>query len=275
MPEYSYQALDKHGRQIKGTIGATSEEAVVKELRAMGYFPIEVSGTRMVEQERTISRSPRASETSHRLMKPEPAWITALSALLGKGRESSAVQQCLGVELEGSSLKLAEMNIEETGLRIGRILEARAPIEGRKIQGRALVTAMRSLIKQHKITSKKSVCCVPAESVFIQRLRLPIVSEPRLSRIILYEANQRIPCPPKNIIVYEILNTDGEKEFDILVVGLKEEIYSQYIRIVRRIGLRPVGISFCSLTESSVQDLRPLILKRKLSAIRFLLLPSQ
>lgn len=275
MPEYSYQALDKRGRHIKGTIVAASEEAVIERLRAMGHLPIEVSGTRMVKQERTISRGSRASETSHRLMQPEPAWRSALSAILGKGRESSGVQQCLGVELEGSSLKLAEMNINETGVRIGRILEARAPIGGGKIQGKALVAAVRSLIKQHKITARQAVCFVPAQSVFVQRLRLPIVSEPRLSRIVLYEANQRIPYPPKNIIVYEVLDTDNEKDLDVLVVGMKEQTYEEYIRIVRRIGLRPVGVSSCSLAESNAQNLRPFILKRKLSTMCFILLPSE
>lgn len=42
MPEYSYLALDRGGKQIRGAIDAPSEEAIVEKLRGMGYYPIEV-----------------------------------------------------------------------------------------------------------------------------------------------------------------------------------------------------------------------------------------
>ena len=42
MPEFSYLALDRGGKQIKGVIDAPSEEAIIEKLRGMGYYPIEV-----------------------------------------------------------------------------------------------------------------------------------------------------------------------------------------------------------------------------------------
>ena len=46
MPTYSYKALDKGGREIKGSIEATGEEAVVERLRSMGYYVTQVSRSR-------------------------------------------------------------------------------------------------------------------------------------------------------------------------------------------------------------------------------------
>jgi type II secretory pathway component PulF len=43
MPSYSYKALDKGGKEIKGNIEATGEEAVVERLRSMGYYVTQVS----------------------------------------------------------------------------------------------------------------------------------------------------------------------------------------------------------------------------------------
>ncbi len=43
MPTYSYKALDKGGKEIRGSIEATGEEAVVDRLRTMGYYVTQVS----------------------------------------------------------------------------------------------------------------------------------------------------------------------------------------------------------------------------------------
>lgn len=43
MAEYSYKALDKGGREVKGVIEASSEDVIVERLRNMGYYPLEVS----------------------------------------------------------------------------------------------------------------------------------------------------------------------------------------------------------------------------------------
>lgn len=43
MAEFSYRALDKGGKEVKGVIEASSEEVIVERLRNMGYYPLEVS----------------------------------------------------------------------------------------------------------------------------------------------------------------------------------------------------------------------------------------
>jgi type IV pilus assembly protein PilC len=43
MPEFSYEALDKSGKQVKGVIEASSEEVIIEKLRDMGYYPLRVT----------------------------------------------------------------------------------------------------------------------------------------------------------------------------------------------------------------------------------------
>ena len=43
MPKYSYEALDKGGKQVKGVIEASNEEIIIEKLRDMGYYPLRVS----------------------------------------------------------------------------------------------------------------------------------------------------------------------------------------------------------------------------------------
>jgi type IV pilus assembly protein PilC len=42
MPEYSYRALDKGGKEVRGTIEASSEDIIVEKLISMGCYPMEV-----------------------------------------------------------------------------------------------------------------------------------------------------------------------------------------------------------------------------------------
>ena len=42
MAQFSYKAMDRGGKEIKGTIDANTEDIVVERLRGMGYYPTEV-----------------------------------------------------------------------------------------------------------------------------------------------------------------------------------------------------------------------------------------
>ncbi|MDX2175093.1 MAG: type II secretion system F family protein [Candidatus Sumerlaeia bacterium] len=42
MAEYYYEALDKGGKQVRGTIDAANDEVIVERLRGMGYYPLKV-----------------------------------------------------------------------------------------------------------------------------------------------------------------------------------------------------------------------------------------
>lgn len=40
MPVFDYEALDRAGKKIRGTIEAETQEVIIEKLRGMGYFPI-------------------------------------------------------------------------------------------------------------------------------------------------------------------------------------------------------------------------------------------
>lgn len=42
MPEFYYEALDKGGKQVGGTIDAASEDVIIEKLKGMGYYPLKV-----------------------------------------------------------------------------------------------------------------------------------------------------------------------------------------------------------------------------------------
>ena len=42
MPSFAYQALDKSGKQQKGTIEAANSEEAIQRIKLQGYFPTSV-----------------------------------------------------------------------------------------------------------------------------------------------------------------------------------------------------------------------------------------
>jgi type IV pilus assembly protein PilC len=46
MPEYAYEALDRSGKQVKGTIDAANEEIIIEKLRDMGFYPLRVTASK-------------------------------------------------------------------------------------------------------------------------------------------------------------------------------------------------------------------------------------
>lgn len=42
MPEFYYEALERGGKQVKGTIDAANEDVIIDKLRGMGYYPLKV-----------------------------------------------------------------------------------------------------------------------------------------------------------------------------------------------------------------------------------------
>lgn len=67
MAEYSYKALDKGGREVKGVIEASSEDVIVERLRNMGYYPLEVSIEKSKASQVDILALPGVRSVFHRI----------------------------------------------------------------------------------------------------------------------------------------------------------------------------------------------------------------
>lgn len=67
MAEFTYKALDKGGREVKGVIEASSEDVIVERLRNMGYYPLEVSVQKAKAGQTDILALPGVRNLFHRI----------------------------------------------------------------------------------------------------------------------------------------------------------------------------------------------------------------
>lgn len=67
MPEFAYEALDKTGKQVKGSIEASSEEIIIEKLRDMGYYPLKVEPKKSKGADLDITALPFLRVIFHRV----------------------------------------------------------------------------------------------------------------------------------------------------------------------------------------------------------------
>jgi type IV pilus assembly protein PilC len=106
MPEYAYEALDKGGKEVRGVIEASSEEAIVGRLRGMGYFPVSVTITRRRIGSTDILAAPGLRLIFHRIRPAHVVTFTRqLATLIGAGLPLVRALRILQEQVESAILK--------------------------------------------------------------------------------------------------------------------------------------------------------------------------
>ena len=67
MGQYSYEAIDKSGRQVRGIIDASNEDIIIEKLRGMGYYPLKVAPYRTKASELDLFALPGIRHLAHRI----------------------------------------------------------------------------------------------------------------------------------------------------------------------------------------------------------------
>ncbi|MBN1475891.1 type II secretion system F family protein [Candidatus Sumerlaeota bacterium] len=67
MAEYSYEALDRGGKTVKGTISAPNEDVIVEKLHNMGYYPLKVVPHKIKASEFDLLTLPIIRTIAHRI----------------------------------------------------------------------------------------------------------------------------------------------------------------------------------------------------------------
>lgn len=117
MPSYSYKALDKGGKEIKGNIEATGEDAVVERLRSMGYYVTQVSKHKAGVGQVDLADLPifrmigKVVSRGKVKLKHLSAFSRQLATLIGAGLPLLRSLQILEEQVEDKNLKEAVTGI--------------------------------------------------------------------------------------------------------------------------------------------------------------------
>ncbi len=161
------------------------------------------------------------------------------------------LRKCLGVDIGTSSIKVAELSTEKTGVRVLRMARAElnlppGPMDPERIN--LVSKALKELLSKNRIGTKQAVFCVPGQSVFVRRIKVPRTTEERLHRIVAYEARQQIPFALDNALMeYQVFDPGNSPEIEVLLVAIKKDIVLEFMKVISKSGLKAVAISVTSL----------------------------
>ena len=160
-------------------------------------------------------------------------------------------KKCLGVDIGATSVKIAEIVYDKAGVRITRLVSSEIGLPpGPMDAERAAVVSrtVRDMVKEHKFTTRHAVFSIPGQNVFIRRIRVPRTTEERLHLIVSYEAKQQIPFALDNAVVeYQVIDVGETGEVEVLLVAVKRDLVTEFMKLVDKTGLKPLMISVSSL----------------------------
>ena len=165
----------------------------------------------------------------------------------------AALKKCLGVDLGSNTIKLVEATLDKDAVKVTSVVSAEtnidpsAPLEDRR---KAMIATVKELLKKSKTTTKNAVFALPGQRVFIRRFRLPETTPERLERIVRYEARQQIPFPiDKTDLQFQFFPIPEEAEVEVLLVAVRHDDVSDYMKLIDKCGLKPrmIGVSSFAL----------------------------
>ena len=163
---------------------------------------------------------------------------------------ASAIRNCLGVDIGTDAIRVAHLEMGKNGPRILQLVEERIELEPDLPESQravAVAKQLQDMLKRARIRTRNAVFGVPGQSVFVRRIKLPRANPEQLRRMVRYEARQQIPFDlDKTIMEFQVFD-EGAKEVHVLLLAIKSEFINNFMKLVRRSGLRAIAVSVSSV----------------------------
>jgi type IV pilus assembly protein PilM len=109
--------------------------------------------------------------------------------------------------------------------------------------------AIKSLIQQHNIQSKRVVIAVAGQTAVVRLLKVTLQNKSELADTVLKEVEKNLPYALDELYIdYQVIKEDPvQKETEVVLVCVRKPIIDSQLEAVRNAGLEPVAIDIQSL----------------------------
>jgi type IV pilus assembly protein PilM len=172
----------------------------------------------------------------------------------------------VGLDLGHYAIKAVQLERTASGWKVTRAASVPTPEESIKdgvvVDTTSMALAIRSLLKDAKITASSAFVAVAGGSVVVRTVRIPNMPEATLRKSIKFEAGRYVPTSvADSYIEFEILGpADEENQMEVLIVAAPKEIVESRIKACQMAGLEVDAVDvepfavFRSLVESDEQN---------------------
>lgn len=153
----------------------------------------------------------------------------------------------IGLDIGSHAVKICELKETKSGLQLISLGSVRLPEgaveDGELRDSEAVSLAVKSLMKNLKIKSKKVGISISGYSVILKKINLAVMGEQELEEHIHSEAEQYIPFDISEVYLdFQDLKTssDDENRTDVMLVAAKKDVVDGYLEMLQSIGLKTV-----------------------------------
>src|SRR5205823_10111409 len=110
--------------------------------------------------------------------------------------------------------------------------------------------ALREMLNELGIKSSRVNYAVGAQSAFLRFVKLPLVEEEKIERIIGFEAQQNVPFPINEVVRdYQLVGGGSDEQVRVVIVAIKADYLEDINAAVEECGLRveKIGIATTGL----------------------------
>lgn len=143
----------------------------------------------------------------------------------------------LVLDIGSSAIRLCELTQTKAGYQLTKYFQ-REVLNDPSLDAEARTTqrqdALKQLLKDAKIRTRKSVIAVPGRSVFTRTRTLPPVPEHKVTQIVRYEIQQQIPFALDQIALdYQILNRTESGSYDVMMAAIKVDVVDKQLEVLK------------------------------------------
>ncbi len=159
----------------------------------------------------------------------------------------------ISLNIGSQTIVLAEFRVQSHGglvLVDYRLRETPAEPGGEGMRRSKITTALGEMMDELQIKRGTVNYAVAAQSAFVRFVKLPLVEEEKISRIIGFEAQQNVPFPIDEVVWdYQLIGGGADEQIQVLIVAIKADYLEEINAAVEESGLRvnKVGIATTGL----------------------------
>jgi type IV pilus assembly protein PilM len=169
----------------------------------------------------------------------------------------------VGLDIGTDSIKVAEAKFAKDGITITGLGIARTPqgaIENEVIvDSKALGDAIKALLNESGIKTRKCVSCVSgASQVVVRVISVPKMKREELAETMKWEVERHVPFSPSEVVMdFQPLDLPGADpaaaEMEVLLAVAQQQLIDSHVEALLAAGLKPIAI-----------DIEPLAVSRSL-----------
>ncbi len=157
------------------------------------------------------------------------------------------MRRTVGIDISGSSIKVAELNNSGKGVELvsffnGRLKEGQFSEE--------LVDVLREKIGR----GAKTILAIPATFAILRSAVVPFTDVRKIREISRFEAEQYLPFPAEEVVVdFYVIKPEGEGK-RIMLVAVRREFIEKHLSLLKKLGVEPEVIDLDSMGLLNLVD---------------------